>query len=70
MIPTGIDTSFSMAFAANRSMCQTRNAMGFKDWGVHVIYTDAIDTLFKHRFQENLYYKAEVVDDPDVNKAF
>jgi len=37
---------------------------------VHVIYTDAIDTLFKHRFQENLYYKAEVVDDPDVNKAF
>lgn len=25
---------------------------------VHVIYTDAIDTLFKHRFQENLYYKA------------
>ena len=35
-----------------------------------MIYTDAIDTLFKHRFQENLYYKAEVVDDSDVNKAF
>ena len=32
------------------------------DWGVHVVYTDAIDTLFKHKFRENLYYKAEVVD--------